>query len=103
MNPFDVLSNPDFWIASSIAFIIAIVFATIAQDVWDTLNDIKFEESLLPIDRPIEVGEVLYDIREECEVIYVGQSGVYCIVVYQEDYTVFIIKTLFENLRFIEE
>lgn len=107
-NLFRVLSNPKFWIALCLAIMISAVIAFIAQDIWDTFMDLRdemyLESSLLPIDRPIKIGETLYDIDEEREVIYVGQTdNNNCRIVYQDGSTVFVIETLFENLRLIRE
>jgi hypothetical protein len=103
---FEVFCNPEFWIAVACAFVIALVIAYIAQDVWNTFWSLRYEEYLdevlYPLYRPIEIGETLYDIHEDCEVVYIGRSdnGNH-LVTYQEDSVVFVIETEIDNLRII--
>ena len=41
-----LFGSPQFWIACSSAFVVALVIAYIAQDVWDTFWALREEECL---------------------------------------------------------
>ena len=103
---FEVLSIPEFWIALCFAIMIAGFFAVIGQNIWDTLMDLRdeecFEASLKPINRGLEFGELLWDVYNEREVLFVGyaNSGK-LIVTYTVLNTVFVEEVTAKELRLI--
>ena len=79
-----MLCNGEFWVGLALCFLVSLVLAVIAQDIWDNLRNISVEEydidELEVIDLDVEIGDTVYDTLNRRVGIYCGSNGDYAVV-----------------------
>lgn len=91
-----MLCTGEFWIAITFAFVVSFILATIVQDIYDTLMDIRYAEDddeYEVSDEQLHIGCTVYDIISERAGIYCGtDDDSNAVVIQAQDNSIYVFK-----------